>query len=36
MLAFRPNIRNLLAAAVLLFWCVMSFSGVSTFLYFNF
>lgn len=36
MLAFRPNIKNMLAAALLLFWCVMSFSGISTFLYFNF
>jgi alginate O-acetyltransferase complex protein AlgI len=36
MLAFRPTVINLLAAAFLLFWCVMSFSGVSTFLYFNF
>ena len=36
MLSFRPTVKNLLAAAVLLFWCVMSFAGVSTFLYFNF
>ena len=36
MLSFRPNPVNLLATALLLFWCVMSFSGVSTFLYFNF
>ena len=36
MLAFRPTVWNLLATAVLLFWCVMSFAGVSTFLYFNF
>jgi len=36
MLAFRPDIKNLLATALILFWCVMSFSGVSTFLYFNF
>ena len=36
MLTFRPTVINLLATALLLFWCVMSFSGVSTFLYFNF
>ena len=36
MLTFRPNAKNLLAIALLLFWCVMSFAGVSTFLYFNF
>lgn len=36
MLSFRPTVWNLLGTAALLFWCVMSFSGVSTFLYFNF
>lgn len=36
MLAFKPTVRNLLASVLLLTWCVMSFSGVSTFLYFNF
>lgn len=36
MLAFRPNIANLIFISLLLFWCVMSFSGISTFLYFNF
>ena len=36
MLAFRPNWKNAIAIALLLFWCVMSFSSVSTFLYFNF
>lgn len=36
MLTFQPNWKNLFATAILLFWCVMSFSGVSTFLYFNF
>ena len=36
MLTFRPTVKNLLATVLLLFWCVMSFAGVSTFLYFNF
>ena len=36
MLSFRPNRKNLLATVVLLIWCVLSFSGISTFLYFNF
>lgn len=36
MLTFRPTLKNLLTVAVLLFWCVLSFAGVSTFLYFNF
>ena len=36
MLTFRPTFTNLLITAALLFWCVMSFAGVSTFLYFNF
>jgi alginate O-acetyltransferase complex protein AlgI len=36
MLSFRPNIMNLAMISLLLFWCVMSFSGISTFLYFNF
>lgn len=36
MLSFRPTGKNLLSTAVLLFWCVLSFAGVSTFLYFNF
>ena len=36
MLAFRPTVRNLSVISLLLFWCVMSFSGISTFLYFNF
>ena len=36
MLAFRPTLGNALFTALLLVWCVMTFSGVSTFLYFNF
>ena len=36
MLAYRPNIRNLLLTWFLLVLSVLSFSGVSTFLYFNF
>ncbi len=34
--AFRPTVFKLAASAVLLVWCVFSFSGISTFLYFNF
>ena len=33
---FRPTVKNFLGITLLLVWCVMSFSGVSTFLYFNF
>ena len=33
---FRPGIVNFLCIAILLVLCVMSFSSVSTFLYFNF
>lgn len=33
---FRPTAANALFTAVLLVWCVLSFAGVSTFLYFNF
>lgn len=36
MKAFEPTVGRLLAAVVLLVWCICSFSGVSTFLYFNF
>lgn len=36
MQAFRPNLRNFLVTALLLVWCTLSFSGISTFLYFNF
>lgn len=34
--AFKPRLINLFAIVILFVWCVMSFSGVSTFLYFNF
>lgn len=34
--SFRPRLRNAAALAALFFWCVVSLSGVSTFLYFNF
>ena len=33
---FRTGILNALVSVILLVWCIMSFSGVSTFLYFNF
>lgn len=33
---FRPRLRTALLTAVLFVWSVVSFSGVSTFLYFNF
>ncbi len=33
---FEPTMGRLLVTAVLLVWCICSFSGVSTFLYFNF
>lgn len=33
---FKPGIGNGLISVILLVWCVLSFSGVSTFLYFNF
>ena len=33
---FKPGIVNALISVILLVWCIMSFSGVSTFLYFNF
>lgn len=36
MLAFKPTAVNLLCIALLLVWCILSFGGVSTFLYFNF
>ena len=36
MLEFKPTARNALSTVLLLVWCVMSFAGVSTFLYFNF
>lgn len=36
MCTFRPSLTNLLTTALLLIWSVLSFSGVSIFLYFNF
>ena len=33
---WKPKVMNGLITAVLFVWCVISFSGVSTFLYFNF
>ena len=33
---FKPTVMNAMIAAVLFVWCVVSLSGVSTFLYFNF
>lgn len=33
---FKPNIFRSLITAMLLFWCVISLSGVTTFLYWNF
>lgn len=33
---FVPGIFNIITTAILLVWCIFSFSGVSTFLYFNF
>lgn len=36
MLVFNPSVRNSLIVSGLLVWCILSFSGVSTFLYFNF
>lgn len=36
MLSFRPRYREALVIALLLTLCVLSFSGISTFLYFNF
>lgn len=33
---FKPSIFNIFVSAFLLLWCVFSFSGVSSFLYFNF
>ena len=33
---FKPTIINAVVTAVLFLWCVVSLSGVSTFLYFNF
>ena len=36
MCRFKPTLVNLLVASILIVWCVFSFAGVSTFLYFNF
>lgn len=33
---FQPGILSLIGIAILLVWCMTSFAGVSTFLYFNF
>ena len=33
---FKPTVMNAMITAVLFVWCVVSLSGVSTFLYFNF
>lgn len=33
---FRPNIVNLICTFSILFYCIMSFAGVSSFLYWNF
>lgn len=33
---FKPGVINMLTTLFLLTWCVFSFSGISTFLYFNF
>lgn len=33
---FKPTVGNLLILPFLLVWCIFSFSGISTFLYFNF
>ena len=33
---FVPGIGNSLFTAALILWCILSFAGVSTFLYFNF
>lgn len=36
MQSFSPNFRTAVITAILLIWCIFSFSGISTFLYFNF
>lgn len=33
---FKPTIKNTIITIFLLIWCIISFSGISTFLYFNF
>ena len=36
MCSFKPGLVNMAVTSVLLLWCVFSFAGISTFLYFNF
>ncbi len=36
MKTFRPSLGNCLATAVLLSYCILSFAGISSFLYWNF
>jgi len=36
MVNFKPTIANSLVTVLLFIWCLISFSGISTFLYFNF
>ncbi|MBQ1553039.1 MAG: MBOAT family protein, partial [Clostridia bacterium] len=36
MRSFKPDLKKSILTAVLLFWCVMSLTGVSAFLYWNF
>ena len=33
---FKPTVKNAFLTVFLLFWCILSLSGVSSFLYFNF
>ncbi len=33
---FTPTIKNIIITVILLVWCIISFNGISTFLYFNF
>ena len=35
-LAFKPTYPKVLLTSGMLFWCIMSFAGVSSFLYWNF
>ena len=35
-LTFKPTYPKVLLTSVMLFWCIMSFAGVSSFLYWNF
>lgn len=36
LLTFKPSYPKVLVTSVMLFWCIMSFAGVSSFLYWNF